>query len=307
MLVSVIICTHNPEPRFLNRTIQALKNQLLKHDDWELLLVDNLSTVPISETFDISWHPLGKIVREDALGLTNARIRGIAEAKGDLIIFVDDDNCLKDNYLELVAKTMNSMPLLGVLGAGNIIPEFEVEPTANETPFLRSLALRSENRAYFSNEINYNKALPFGAGICIRKSIANLYIQSCATRPFAASLDRIGDALLSGGDIDLALHACKEGYLAGVLPELEVVHLIPKERLDHKYLVKIAAGHAASNYILSKLWKYRDFPENQMVKWLRYFKRRLSVKGLERKILIVEYRAEKQAQQAWESFNANVN
>jgi glycosyltransferase involved in cell wall biosynthesis len=303
MLASVIICTHNPNAEFLNRAIFALRKQTLPTEDWELLLLDNASSIAIAETHDISWHPNGRYIIEEALGLTQARIRGIKEAKGELIVFVDDDNCLKEDYLDILTKTMNSMPLLGTLGAGRIIPEFEVKPTLAEVPFLRSLALRYEDRSHFSNDISYHKALPFGAGICIRRSIALTYGHSCATRPLAASLDRNGKSLLSGGDIDLALHACRDGYLAGVLLELELIHLIPKERLDHKYLIKLAAGHAASNYIISQLWNFEQHPENPIVKWGRYLKKRIFARGLERKIIIVEYRAEKEARKTWMSLN----
>ena len=299
MLVSVIICTHNPTLDYLNRTLLALKAQSLSFGQWELLMVDNGSKTSVAELFDLSWHPFGRHIREEKLGLTSARIRGIEEAQGDLVVFVDDDICLKENYLNVLISTMESMPLLGVLGAGRIIPEFEIEPASVELPFLRSLAIRDEQRSYFSNEVKYHKAIPFGAGMGIRRSIALFYVDSCATRPFAGSLDRNGNALLSGGDIDLALHACREGYLAGVVPELELIHIIPKARLAHDYLIKIAAGHAASSYILSQLWKFEEYPEHPLMKWGRHWKNRIKAKGLAKKILIAEYKAEKEACLKW--------
>lgn len=303
--ISVIICTHNPNIGYLNRCLESLKQQSLSLGNWELILVDNASKKPVVDRINISWHPNGRHVSEESLGLTRARMKGIEEANGELILFVDDDNCLKQNYLEISVGAMNSTPLLGTLGAGKIIPEFEKKPSADEIPFLRSLALREEDRSHYSNDINYNKALPFGAGMCIRRSIALAYEQSCASRPLAASLDRNGKSLLSGGDIDLALHACRDGYLAAVLSNLELIHLIPKERLDHNYLVKIAAGHAMSNFLISKLWQFEQHPENQIIKWGRYWKKRLTSKGLARKILIAEYRAEKNAFKTWQSLNQN--
>jgi len=307
MLLSVIICSHNPKHEFLNRTLQALKEQSLHDQSWELLLIDNASNQPVSESFSLVWHPSGKIIREAKIGLTQARIRGIAEARGDIIVFVDDDNCLKQNYLELLVSTMDSIPLLGTLGAGKILPEFEQEPTHTELPFLRSLALRDEKRAHFSNDVNYHKALPFGAGLCIRRSIGLAYVSTCAERPIAASLGRTGSLLLSAEDIDLALHACRDGYLAGVLPELELIHLIPKARLEHNYLTNLAAGHAASNYLLSKIWKFEVYPENAFVKWGRYWKNRIQAKGLGKKILIAEYRAEKEARKTWKKLMLQTN
>lgn len=304
MKLSVIICTHNPKPEHLKRTIEAVKQQNLPMEEWEILIIDNKSDSPVNKLVDISWHQAAKCIREETLGLTHARLKGIKEAKADLLLFIDDDNFLKSDYFEILIRTMESMRLLGVLGAGKIIPEFEVAPSGEKMAFLRSLAIRNEERAHFSNEVSYNKAIPFGAGLCIRKSIALAYSKSCARRPLATNLDRNGNVLLSGGDIDLALHACHDGYLAGVMPELELIHFIPKERLDSNYLVKIAAGHAASGYLLSQLWKFKEYPQNPILKWGRYWKKRFKAKGLSRKIVIAEYKAEKNAHLLWKNSTA---
>ncbi|MBE7179426.1 MAG: glycosyltransferase family 2 protein, partial [Mucilaginibacter polytrichastri] len=228
--LSLIICTHNPRLEYLNRVFETLKKQTLPLSQWELLLIDNGSKQPLSQTIDLSWHPHGRHIREEELGLTPARLRGINEAATDLLLFVDDDNCLKRDYLELCVQHMEQNSLLGALGAGKIIPEYEVEPSAEVAPFVKMLALRHDEQPHYSNEIKFSKAVPYGAGLCIRKPFALDYVSSCKNRPFAASLDRIGNALLSGGDVDMALHACKAYFLAGVIPELELIHIIPKSR-----------------------------------------------------------------------------
>ena len=299
MVASVIICTHNPIPDHINRTLLSLKNQSLNFDKWELLIVDNASNKQVATTVDISWHPLGRHLFEGKLGLTFARIKGIKEANGEVIIFVDDDNCLKENYLAILIRKMEAASMIGALGAGRIIPEFEIEPMPEVLPFLRSLALRDEKRAHFSNEVKYHKALPFGAGLGIRRKIALAFINTCLHCPVATTLGRIGEIVNSGDDINLALHACRDGHLAGVLPELELIHIIPKNRLTQQYLVKIAAGHAASSYLLAQLWRSEEYPEHPIIKWGRYWKNRLNSKGLARKILIAEYKAEKTAQHQW--------
>jgi glycosyltransferase involved in cell wall biosynthesis len=301
MIASVIVCTHNPTFDYINRTLQALKEQSLNFNKWELLIIDNASKIPVAKSVDVSWHPAGRHIHEEKLGSAPARIRGITEAKGDLIVFVDDDNCLQADYLDIIVNKMDAMPMLGAVGSGNIFPEFEKEPTAEELPFLRSLAIRNESHAYFSNEVKYHKAMPFGAGLCIRRTIALAYVKTCLSCPVATTLGRVGKTLLSGEDIDLVLHACRDGYITGVLPELKLIHLIPKVRLEHNYLVNIAAGHAASSYLLSQIWNYEGFPENSLIKWGRYWKKRIKSKGLARRILIAEYEAEKAAKIKWEA------
>lgn len=303
MLASIIICTHNPSQEYLNRTLEALKAQDYDRTKWELILVDNASTTSTTSSFDLSWHPYGRHVYEKRLGLTHARIKGIEEAQSEVLVFVDDDNCLKTDYLRLAIRRMIDVPLFGAIGAGTIVPEFETNPGEEITPFLRSLALRNDLRPSYSNDIKANSCLPFGAGLCIRKKIGLAYVKSCLSNPINAALGRSGNLLLSGEDIDLALHACQDGLLAGVLPELELIHLIPKKRIEHQYLIDLAAGHAASSYILSKLWTFNDQQENPLLKWGRYWKNRMRAKGLARKILIAEYKAEKEAKKNWSSLN----
>src|SRR5437588_358014 len=99
MLLSIVICTHNPKPPYLSRVLEALRGQTLPNDEWELLLIDNASSEPVAGRFDIGWHPRGRHVHEPTTGLTPARLRAIAEVRADTIVFVDDDNILDRTYL----------------------------------------------------------------------------------------------------------------------------------------------------------------------------------------------------------------
>ena len=67
--ISVVICTHNPRPDYLRRTLDALKTQTLPQEQWELLLVDNASEKALTGVWDLSWHPRARHIRENELGL----------------------------------------------------------------------------------------------------------------------------------------------------------------------------------------------------------------------------------------------
>jgi glycosyltransferase involved in cell wall biosynthesis len=77
---SVITCSHNPREDYLQQVIEALKNQTLEKQNWEYLLIDNASDEALETRIDLSWHPNARHVREEKLGLTHARLRGISEA-----------------------------------------------------------------------------------------------------------------------------------------------------------------------------------------------------------------------------------
>src|SRR5207244_4152321 len=126
-MLSVIIPTHNPTARRFERTLKGLKAQTLDYSSWELLVVDNAT--PDREYvagFDLSWHPNARIIREEKLGLTAARLAGIKASLGEYLIFVDDDNVLDPDYLKHVEAIFKCNLKLGAVG-GKSLPDFEVE------------------------------------------------------------------------------------------------------------------------------------------------------------------------------------
>src|SRR5262249_22321676 len=123
----VIICTHNPRRDYLRRVLDALRNQSLSKDRWELLLVDNASEKALTDEWDLKWHPHARHVREARLGLTFARVCGFRESVGETIVYVDDDNVLDSNYLGYARQALTEDASLGVCG-GKVIGEFEKSP-----------------------------------------------------------------------------------------------------------------------------------------------------------------------------------
>lgn len=91
---TVALCTHNHIAR-LKRTLEDLGNLRSPQAPWELLIIDNGCTDGTDDLLATTdWQKAGlpaRIVREDKLGLSNARNRAIQEAHGDYILFIDDD------------------------------------------------------------------------------------------------------------------------------------------------------------------------------------------------------------------------
>ena len=127
MECSVIICTHNPRADYLQRVLEALRSQTLPQARWELLLVDNASRERLSGAWELFWHSQARILHEPQIGLTHARLRGISESTGDLLVFVDDDNVLAADYLANALALASAWPNLGAFGA-SISAEFETPP-----------------------------------------------------------------------------------------------------------------------------------------------------------------------------------
>jgi GT2 family glycosyltransferase len=252
--VSVVICAFNPNPGYLRRVLQALEAQSLEKDDWELLLVDNASETPLNQTWDLSWHPRGRHVSEPGVGLTAARLRGIQEARGDVLVFVDDDNVVDTDYLRTARELFGEHAHLGAIGAGCLAPAFETEPAAELRPYLGSLALRSVSRASWSNNTNDPHCVPWGAGLCVRRQVAVAYgplLQELGVKEF---VDRHGDRLYGNGDVAFSWSAVSCGWGFGVFPQLRITHLIRQERLKPQYLLRLARDTSFSNSLLDYLW-----------------------------------------------------
>jgi glycosyltransferase involved in cell wall biosynthesis len=108
--ISLILCTHNPCRDYLAATLDGLRAQTLSVDQWEFLLIDNASEAGRGPNADLGWHPGARLIQEEKLGLTPARLRGIREAKGELLVFVDDDNILDTDFLESALKIAQERP-----------------------------------------------------------------------------------------------------------------------------------------------------------------------------------------------------
>lgn len=140
-LLSVIICTHNPKRHYLSKVLESLQFQTLSHDVWELLLIDNASQTPLNAEIDLSWHPNARHIREDQLGLTPARLRGIHESTADTLVFVDDDNILEPDYLEAALIISKDWAKIGAW-SGQVKPVFEQQPPDWTKLYWTNLAIR---------------------------------------------------------------------------------------------------------------------------------------------------------------------
>jgi len=248
-MVSVIICTHNPRGDYFSRCLVALQAQTLPREKWELILVDNASAPDKAACPDFSWHPCARLVREGTLGLTPARLRGIREAAGDLLVFVDDDNVLDADFLEKALHVAAEKPFLGSW-SGQCRPRFETPPPEWTRRYWGNLVIREFDKDVWSNLPRLAETMPCGAGLCVRRDVAQHYLLLHETGKRSFQFDRTGDSLISGGDNDLAACACDIGLSVGLVASLKLTHLIPPERLTVDYLARLAEGIHFSSTLL---------------------------------------------------------
>ena len=258
--LSVLIPAHDPRRDWLDRVLAALRAQTLPRVEWELILIDNASRAPLAETVDLSWHPAARVVREEQLGSSHARLRGVREATGDLLTFVDDDNVPHPDFLERALKVAATHPAVGVFGPGWLAAEYEQEPSAAVRPYLWILAQKYETEKRTSAARENNLCLPVGAGLCIRRELAVAYAREIEGDKIRLLLGRTGENLLACEDRDMALSALQQGFSAGIFPELRLTHLIAARRVEPDYLARLYEGTALSHALLERFWHHPPPP-----------------------------------------------
>lgn len=265
--ISVILCTHNPRRDYLRRTLEGLGRVTLPRERWEFLLVDNASNPGLAGEIGLEWHPQARHCREDRVGLSHARLRGIAEARGRILVWVDDDNVLRPDYLDTALRMAAEHPDLGVW-SGGVLPEFEVPPPEWTRPYWGCLTLREvTSPIWYVDEASASHAVqPSGAGMCIRAEIARRYADLCASDPARLALGRRGLGLGGAEDADMALTAFGMGFKTAILPDLQLLHLIPARRLELDYLCRLVEGGMYSSFLL---WHLRGYPLPARSGWFR--------------------------------------
>lgn len=302
--ISVIICTHNPKKDYLDHTLNGLKKQEMSFDEWELVVVDNASDEPVAADRSLDWHPNGRIIEEPELGLTPARVRGIRETSADLLIYVDDDMILEPDYLNQALRIADEYPFLGIWG-GNLRGGYEVEPPESIMRYIERLAVREVKHVRWSN-IRLWETTPSGAGMVVRRDIADEYAKEALKNPLKKFLSRKGESLSSGGEIDVAYTAIALGYGSGLFPQLVATHLLPAHRLTESYMLRLQEANAFSGMVISRIYGEERIPvPKPSFPLLRGFYHRFSGKKFRFQMTMAMVRGQKRAAELLKEIEEN--
>jgi len=120
--VSVVIPTRNCRV-LLSETIATLMAQT--RPDWELIVVDDGSTDDTRRFLEDQRDPRIRFVTlEWSVGPSAARNAGLAEARGDLIMFLDGDDLLRPDTLSRLSEALRAHPdALAATGACRLYTE----------------------------------------------------------------------------------------------------------------------------------------------------------------------------------------
>lgn len=237
-MISIIIPTLN-RASSLATAIKSFVAQNFSVDNFEILVIDNGSidnTKQIVENAKDNHSHQIHYIYEPEPGSLSGRHRGALEAKGDILIFADDDIQADVDWLQAIEDSFTD-PSVQLVGGRNL-PKYEAEPPEWLDWFW-------EEHPY-GQVCGYLSLLEFGDQV--REIDAN-YVWSLNFSIRKKALFELGgfhpdyvpkhlQHFQGDGETGLTLKANHLGYKAIYQPRALVFHQVSKERMTHEYFDK---------------------------------------------------------------------
>jgi glucosyl-dolichyl phosphate glucuronosyltransferase len=229
---TVALCTHNNVDR-LKWTLGDFTKMHCPEASWELLIIDNGCRDNTPDFLSHYAWPAGwqtRVIREDKLGLSNARNRAIDESQGEYVIFIDDDETVDPDWLcaferLIAAKRPDAF-------GGRICVKFE----DRRPPWL------SDELLGFLGELNRMDIIAplvdpgtsfFGGNFGIRKSVCE------SVGNFDAMLGRKGTDNTGGEEVDFYRRLLAANMKVWWTPEAIIHHRIQASKLKRSYFLDL--------------------------------------------------------------------
>jgi len=233
-MLTAIICTYN-RAKYIGNLLESIAANDLPKSEYEILLVDNNctdNTRAVCEAFAAAHRDVSfRYVVEQEQGLSAARNKGIKEAKGDIIVYVDDDALVDTWYLRTYAEWFAAHPETMACG-GAIEPLYETQEPEWMTPYTKALLTAWMN--YGDKVREYPKGrYPGGGNAAYRKCVFE------QVGLFNTALGRKGGNLMGSEEKDIfdKMHAL--GMQVLYLPKAVLHHIIPQAKLEPDYFNRL--------------------------------------------------------------------
>jgi glycosyltransferase involved in cell wall biosynthesis len=262
--LSVALCTHNHKDR-LQRTLRDLAQLVRPDSSWELLIVDNASTDGTSQLAAATdWRTPDlkvRVVREEQLGLSNARNRAIREATGDYIIFMDDDETPDPQWLSAYERVILAERPDALGGRIEVMFEDGERPAWLQDELLGFLG-RLDHGGVARRLVDPGTPI-FGGNFGFRRDVF------ARVGSFDAALGRKGTANIGGEDTELYRRMIAMGCHVWWAPQAVIHHRIQAGKLRRRYFLDLHfrqgrveglrkrgdASRIPRAYLIPQLWR----------------------------------------------------
>jgi len=245
-VVTVAICTYN-RSRSLSRTLDSLKTLTVPPElDWEVLVVDNCCTDDTADVISLYSPELPlQPLREPRQGLSHARNLALENARGDYILWTDDDVVVEREWLRAYLDAFWLWPEAVVFG-GPVDLELEGCPPLwlldllEEDEFAGVYAYRNLGDQPIRFDVQTHR-VPYGANMATRTHEQRRY-------RFDPRLGRSADGHIRGEETAFISSVLADGFDGRWVPGARVSHCIPAslQTLAHlrRYFIGSGRTHA---------------------------------------------------------------
>ena len=232
--ITVALCTHNHADR-LERTLADLALLEMPTRPWEFIVIDNGSTDATAELLaSTHWrleHVVTRIVRENSLGLSNARNRALREARGEYLLFMDDDETPDPFWLVAYERAMSTYSPDALGGRIEVFFEDGARPAWLQDEllgFLGKLDHGPQERALEAHDTPI-----FGGNFAFRRSVF------ARIGDFDSRLGRKGSANIGGEDTEIYRRLLDNGCSVRWVPDAIIHHRIQTPKLRRSYFLDL--------------------------------------------------------------------
>jgi glycosyltransferase involved in cell wall biosynthesis len=249
---SVLLATFN-RARLLDETLSSLRRLRVEGLVWEVVVADNNSTDNTREVLARQAHdfpvPL-RVVTAKVQGRSSALNAAIAEARGDILAFTDDDVRVAERWLASAVAPLRDPALSLAYTGGPVRPIWEAPPPAwldlTRGDLWGTLALQDHGNA----PMNYERArrVPLGANMAVRREVFE------RVGLFRPDLGRSAGRIVLGQEVPEWLLRVRRAGLTGLyVPNMEVHHHVPAARLSKRYFRRWWFGKGVSREALERV------------------------------------------------------
>jgi glycosyltransferase involved in cell wall biosynthesis len=233
MKITVILCTYNRCRKLPKAMESVLATESSALFDWELLVVDNNSkdeTRQVVEEFARRSDGRVRYVFEPRQGKSFALNRGIQEASGEIIAFVDDDVLVEQTWLRsLIAPLESDDACVGT--GGRILPLWDAPMPAwlppEGGPIMAPLVSFDPNQGEGSLLVEP----PFGTNMAFRREMFAKH------GGFRTDLGPRPGSEIRSEDTEFGQRLLDTGEAIRYVPSAIVYHPVSPERLTKKYFL----------------------------------------------------------------------
>jgi len=237
--VTIAIPTYN-RARVLTQTLAGLTTQDYPRELLEILIIDNNSpdhTREVVASFAAAPHAPRHIL-ETQQGANFARNRALAEARGEIIVYGDDDILLQPDWLRELMQpfiTDDAKKIGAVAG--------EVEPIFPDgcPDWVRGFHGLQNLRADLGPTSDH--AVPMSANLAFRRDALR------ATGGWDVNLGRKGGRVFGGEENGPIRRLRRAGYTVWFAPKAKVLHQMPAARTTLRYVKRHAFDSACSRVV----------------------------------------------------------